>query len=98
MTQMMQVKGVKTSTRRDAQGLHVRYHDTDVVTAHTDGRITLRTGGWKTATTKTRMNQAANEFGLEYSVWQKAGQWFVTVGAATLAFDADSITFRPVVR
>ena len=37
----------------------------------------LDTCGWKSATTKTRMNQAANQFGLPYRVYQKDYVWYV---------------------
>ncbi len=39
--------------------------------------ITLRTGGYRTNTTKTRMNQAASHYRLPFAVWQKKGVWFV---------------------
>jgi len=58
----------------------VTYHQTEVVTwDQRENRVILHTGGWKTATTKRRMNQAAYEFGLPYFVQQKDGEWFVTV-------------------
>lgn len=34
----------------------VRYHDTNIVTYHGDGSITLDTGGWETVTTTNRMD------------------------------------------
>lgn len=34
----------------------VRYHWTDVVTARVDGTVELETGGWRTYTTKERIN------------------------------------------
>lgn len=43
--------------RRDADTIAVRLHDTDVVTYHADGRITLDTGEWYTVTTKERINR-----------------------------------------
>jgi hypothetical protein len=39
--------------------------------------IKLNSGGWRTVTTKTRMNQASNQFGLGYRVYQKNYDWFV---------------------
>jgi len=56
MTQLRQVKGIATSVRMEGKRTHVRYHQTDVV-SFDDERVTLRTGGWRTATTKVRMNQ-----------------------------------------
>lgn len=55
----------------------VRYHNTDVVNVYRDGRIKLNSGGWRTATTKNRMNQASNQFGLGYRVYQIDFKWFV---------------------
>jgi hypothetical protein len=55
----------------------VTYHATAVVTLGPYGTITLDSGGWRTATTKTRMNQAAQQFGLPFSVSQRAGKWYV---------------------
>ena len=62
--------------------------------------VTLNSGGWLTVTTKTRMNQAANQFGLDFSVYQKGKDvstdepsWFVRVGERTLDF-TDGMTFE----
>lgn len=42
-------------------------HQTCIVTVTPD-EIVLNTGGWYTATTRTRMNQVSNEWGLGYGV------------------------------
>lgn len=49
----------------------VRLHDTDVVTLHPDGSYTLDSGGWRTVTTKARINHYAPG-----SVGSDRGQWF----------------------
>lgn len=67
----------KTSIRHEGPATHIRYQQTDVV-SFTDTEIILRTGGWNTVTTKTRMNQAARQFGLGYGVSQQNGQWYVS--------------------
>jgi len=78
----------------------VTFHSTPVVTWVRDkDLVILDTGGWKTVTTKARMNQAANEFGLPYHVGQKDGAWFVTVTYADgsmedLPFPEWKITFE----
>lgn len=54
----------------------VYYHSTPVVTIY-PGSVVLNSGGWRTATTKTRMNQAANQFALGFTVTQVKGDWFV---------------------
>lgn len=82
--------------------LSVVYHSTEVVKVAMDGTVTLNTGGWRTATTKARMNQAANEFGLSFSVYQEKGDWFVALHtpekrfAQRLAFDDYTISFKPI--
>ncbi len=91
MSQMTEVRGVHTSkvTRPDGS-LSVVYRGTEVVSVDDMGVITLRSNGWQTATTKTRMNQTAYEFGLPYNVWQKNYEWFVT-------FDVDVYGFQVVI-
>lgn len=54
----------------------VRYHRTDVVKFNKD-YIILNSGGWLTITTKTRMNQASNQYKLGFYVFQKNHEWFV---------------------
>ena len=54
-----------------------------VVYSHTpivewdDESITLRSDGWETVTTKKKMNQSANQFGLNFTVFQEDYEWFV---------------------
>ena len=55
--------------------IHIRYQDTDVVIFKADGTIVLNSGGWRTTTTKSRMNAALN--GTGWRVWQDGGQWYV---------------------
>lgn len=75
----------------------VRYHETPVVIV-TPTKIILNTGGWFTSTTKSRMNQASNQWGLGYKVYQKDYQWYVdTPQEETLKFEGDSVEFPYVV-
>ena len=55
---------------------HVTFHTT-VVVAFNHRTIVLNHGGWMTATTRTRMNQASNQFQLGYRVFQKDRDWFI---------------------
>lgn len=48
--------------------------------------VILRTGGYKSVTTKRKMNQTSNQFNLPYSVFQKAGDWYVSTSAGTFPF------------
>lgn len=76
MAQTNHVSGVATSTRKEGEWTIIRYHDTDVV-KFSDDKIVLDSGGWLTNTTKTRMNQASNQYSLGYVVFQKNRSWFV---------------------
>ena len=60
----------------------VKLHQTEVVRFN-DKKIILNSGGWQTVTTKTRMNQASNQFGLGYYVYQKDHEWFVDYNGCT---------------
>lgn len=94
MSQTQRVSGVAThiynSTGKDGNRTQVFYHQTCVV-EFDEKIVKLCTGGWKTATTKTRMNQASNQFGLGYQVSQKKGDWFVDYKGQTIPFDSDSL-------
>jgi hypothetical protein len=65
----------------------VRYHDTDVVSFNRDG-ILLNHGGYKTATTKRRMNQVSEAFNLGFKVYQKNFEWFVVTVRTRRIYDA----------
>ena len=77
----------KTNTHIAPHGnnTYVTYCDTAVV-SFDDQMVRLRTGGWYSATTARRMNQASSQFGLEYSVSRKRGDYYVTVGGETHKF------------
>lgn len=68
----------------------VVYHDTEVVAWNAE-RIILNTGGWRTMTTRTRMNQAANEFGLGFKVYQKHFDWFVQHNGQDFRFQGETV-------
>lgn len=51
----------------------IRFHSTLIVVFHSDGRITLNTGGWKTATTKKRINDAL----VGVSLYQEKFVWYL---------------------
>ncbi len=76
----------KTSKGTNDQGQRtIRYHNTDVV-AWDHKVIILKNDGFTTRTTKLRMNQASQEFGLGYRVWQKDFNWYVDYEGETLEF------------
>lgn len=89
MSQTHTVRGNATSVRGSPDSrkepLSVVYHSTEVVKVF-PSKIILNTGGWRTATTRTRMNQTSSQFGLGFQVFQKAGEWFVSYYGNVVAF------------
>jgi hypothetical protein len=80
MPRMDQIGTVATTVQTDDGVTTVVYHSTAVVMwVQKEDLVILNSGGWQTVTTKNRMNQAAYQFGLPFTVWQKDYAWFVTV-------------------
>lgn len=52
-----------------------RLHVTDIVKFDKKGRVTLNSGGWRTKTTKARMNDTLSS--TDFRVYSGRGQWFV---------------------
>ena len=59
----------------------VRFHDTDVVTFSADeSTATLNTGGFRTNTTKERINGTLRAFGFCAYIFQKKYVWYIADG------------------
>ena len=54
---------------------HVMYHSTAVIRFYADESFSLHTGGYRTTTTKQRLNWYSG-----VSVWQEKGEWYTSVG------------------
>lgn len=86
-----------TTIRRNPS-LVVTYHSTDIVSVDPDdhNKVTLKTGGWLSATTKRKINAAIDEFSLfnGHSVYvtQKKGEWFIHVNSYAMPWDGSPIT------
>ena len=80
----------KTTISDDGGKKTVRYHNTNVVTFD-NNRVTLDTGGWTTYTTKKRMNQASQTFGIGFEVYQKDWEWFVEYKGETIEYQGDTL-------
>jgi hypothetical protein len=52
----------------------IRLHHTDIVVKHLDGTYTLNSGGWRTSTTKERLNTYSPA-----RIYQDKGEWFLSV-------------------
>jgi hypothetical protein len=89
----------KTTKQSNIQVYHesnskaVKLHNTIVFCLHSDDKITLNSGGWKTNTTKTAINRAFSQLNLDGHISQVKGQWFVTFNGETVKFD-DGMTLR----
>ena len=84
------VQGVATTVGEDGIWTVVTYHRTPVV-KFSEKTIKLNTGGYKTQTTKRRMNQAAQQYGLGYEVVQRKGDWLVVRGDEETPFTEDTL-------
>lgn len=74
--QTKRLAGRATVARRESDGsVAVRYHSTDILTARPDGSIVLNTGGFKSVTTKAKINTYLPA-GVP-RVWQSDGLWTI---------------------
>lgn len=98
MSQQTKLGSHKTSVFTDSEGFtNVVYHSTQVVRfSQIKDRIILNSGGYRTNTTKTRINQASNQFRLGFTVSQEKFNWFVTNAIGeTLPFSDNMILTFP---
>ena len=71
----------------------VTYHETVVVMLKGD-TVTLNSGGYRTATTKRRMNETSARFHLGYRVFADAGHWYVQTWQQARVPFVDGMTFK----
>lgn len=77
--------GRNTFRYRTTTGLEVtRLHVTDIVQRHPDNRVTLDSGGWRTMTTKARMNDSLS--GTGFKLGSERGIWTVYRGSESVPF------------
>lgn len=100
MTQLKRFQGVATSVRK-LEGSWGKtfvgtYHSTDVASVENDSKVHLNTGGWRTNTTKVRMNQFSNHFCRgSFHVYQKNFDWFVRLAdGREIPFSGNTIDFE----
>ena len=85
--------GVKTQWV-NVEGWNVLAYRGTPVIKYNDNVIVLDTGGFRTQTTKRRMNQGANERNLGFEVKQIKGEWYVIRGDEKLLFVNDTFTIE----
>jgi hypothetical protein len=91
MGQQSQVGKVATTILTVDGYIVVVYHSTPIVSFNAD-RIILDHGGWMTETTKRRMNQAANQFGLGFQVYSRNFSWYASFNGQEIPLE-DSVVF-----
>lgn len=95
MAQTHIFRGVETTTYRNRDGALVGIYRGTEVASQLGNVITLKTGGWKSRTTKLRMNQFSNSFvSSRFKVKQKDYLWFVLLDDKEIPFTDESITFE----
>lgn len=92
MARMDKLSTYCTTIARADERTIITYHRTAIVEFDGD-TITLRTGGWDSVTTRRKMNQAAAQFGLCYSVFRDKGESFIRQPNGTVAPLHDSQSF-----
>lgn len=70
--------------------IHLKLHNTYVITWYADGRVELNTGGWRTVTTKDRINNNLEGFGIA----QRKGQWYFLRNTDTAPYWEDVAMFE----
>lgn len=77
--------------RRNDGKIAITLHATDIITLSPSGDITLNSGGWRTVTTKSRLNEYA-----PVAIGQRNGQWYMLKndgsGWVDVCMFADGIT------
>lgn len=94
-SQQQRVGSHATSVHKDADGFMAVVYQNTAVVRFNDHEVILNSNGWRTATTKTRMNQASNQYGLGFYVYQQEGQWFVRTPAGEVPFRDGMKFLRP---
>lgn len=92
MPRMDKLSTYRTTIVENGDDLAVTYVSTAIVNRN-GNKITLDSGGWETVTTKRKMNQAARQFALGYSVYQEKGRWYVTTPQGDTVPFYDGISF-----
>lgn len=92
MPRMDKLSTYRTNVMATGDRLAVVYVNTLIVDK-AGNSITLDSGGYETVTTKRKMNQAARQFALGYSVYQRNFKWFVDLPNGETVPFVDGMTF-----
>jgi hypothetical protein len=95
MARMDKLSTYRTTIAQAGDLTAITYHSTQIV-AFDRHNVSLRTGGWDSVTTRRKMNQAANQFGLGYSVYRDKGASYVRTPAGAVRPLEDNMTFSRI--
>ncbi len=92
-----------TEGERDREGhpgqrgtIAYKLHETYVVLYHHNGSVELNSGGWRTVTTKDRINRCLRDYGpREYRVCSDRGVWYLYRDGIAVAGFADGMVIHP---
>lgn len=74
-----------TTVEADPDGsVGVRFHSTRIITFHPEGTFTVNTGGWRSVTTKQRLNALLPA---GFRIYSKAYAWRITTPEGEFAFE-----------
>lgn len=79
--------------KRDENAYAVQLHLTDVVTIRRDGTFVLNSGGWRTPTTKERINNYA-----PCTIQQMGGIWYVVPASPQIRQNCTNFDYRESIR
>lgn len=72
----------------------ITYHATPIVRVN-DKEIILNFGGYDTVTTRRKMNQASQQFGLGYSVFREKGKTYIAYKHHKTEYNGSMIIIEP---
>ncbi len=80
------IRGIKATTvvRLSKDEIALVYHETNVVTWNANGNVTFNSGGYRTKTTKDRMNE-----GSYFYIYQSRDRWFISALVEGFGFPKD---------
>jgi len=86
VTEALNWKSSNTEVKTDDANMsRVFLHGNHIATIG-DNFIQIFDGGWRTATTKSRLNALLFAHGIDDHVFQKRGEWFVSTNGETVKF------------
>lgn len=71
----LQWRTEESSTGERGRAVALKYHNTDVITWHADGRIVVDVDGWQTPTTKLRLNEFLPA---GFRAYSDRGVWYIS--------------------